>query len=73
MANNYKEFSISHSKIEDSKTISTVQRNEFKKHGVDMSVNECPEHHDDFKRGVRIFKVKTPRKFFFMGKGRGRH
>jgi hypothetical protein len=70
VANNHKEIRISHEKIQDSQTISKVQREEFLRHGVNMSMNEVAGLEDDFKNKQRVIKVKGPKKYFFQGRGR---
>lgn len=67
---NTKEIRISHSRIQDSQTITQVQREEFKKRGLDMGVHEVKELSDDFQRKERVLTVKGPVKYYFQGKRR---
>lgn len=61
-----KEIRISHDKIQNSQTITQVQREEFKKHGVDMSVHEVKSMNDNFRKKERVITVKGPIKYFFI-------
>ena len=59
-----KEFLIKHDKIKDPQTITKVQEAEFKKHGVDMHINDVMELEDDHDKGVRRLKIKNTKYFF---------
>lgn len=62
-----KEFSVDHREISNPQTITKRNVELFKENGCDIHVHEVKEIHDDHKKGVRTYKVKGPKKYFFMG------
>lgn len=64
----HKEIKIPHDKIRDPNKITDVQEKAFKDAGLDMHRNELTgeELVDDFDKGVRVLKIRKPRKYFFF-------
>ncbi len=62
-----KEIIIEHDRIRNSQTITDEVEKEFKKHGLDIHKNEIVEMEDDFKKGIRRYKVKNV-KYFYVKK-----
>ena len=65
------EFTVPHSKLQDPQTVTQVNVSEMKKRGFDVHKDEIVKLEDDHDRGVRFYRVRSPRRFFFMG-GKGR-
>ena len=65
-----KEFRVDFDKIVDPQKITQVNREEFKKHDVDMYQHEVKELIDDHKKQERIYKIKNT-KFFGPWSKRG--
>ncbi len=63
-----KEIRLKHKDIQDSQTITEITRNEFKKHDLNINVNEVENLQDDFKTGERILNIKTPTLTFSIGR-----
>ncbi len=65
-----KEIEISHDQLSNPQTITQVNEKEFKKHGLDIHVNEVESIDDDHKTRKRTIKIKNT-KFFGPWKHRG--
>ncbi|HDY66532.1 MAG TPA: hypothetical protein ENH85_01945 [Candidatus Scalindua sp.] len=62
-----KEIIIDHKDIATPDGITPHIEKEFKKHDLDLHVNEVEDIEDDFKAGKRRLRVKNT-KYFFMPK-----
>lgn len=60
-----REFRIPHEEIKDSQKITAATEAHFESHGLDIHRHEVEHLEDDFKKGLRILRVKN-RKYFFM-------
>ena len=58
-----KEIKISHELIQDPQTITQVNREVFRSHGLDPSIHEVEKITDDMKNGMRHILVKTTKYF----------
>ena len=68
----HKEIRLDYDKISDPQTITDVQERAFREHGLDMHRDELTgeEIVNDSDRKQRILKVRSPKKFFDMGRKR---
>jgi len=53
------EIRIPHSEIADPQTITQVQREHYRKNGLDMSMNDVVKLDDNFAQKERVIQVKN--------------
>ena len=64
-----RELVIPHDQISDPQTITERNEQAFKEAGLDMHRHEVDSLEDDFKKGVRILKVRNV-KYFDLGRSK---
>ncbi len=65
-----KEIRLPFAKIRDPQTITEVQEAAFAEQGLNTHHHEVDELIDDHSTQTRVLKVRGPRTFFDMGRGR---
>ena len=59
-----REIRIPHERISNSQTITDEVVKEFRRHDLNIHVNEVESLEDDFKKGERVLRVKNTKYFF---------